>query len=150
MVLYKIKHDSITYDLVVVYRLPSASIFKSCDEIASFIENNVVNLKDELIMIGDFNIRMDKLEDPDTITFTAFLSGLGLQNHVSFATLQSQHTIDLLIARETLSCIAEIRKGFTLSDHAFINAVLMVEKCNETKSEVSFRKIKSYSRRIQM
>ena len=101
--MYKIKHDSITYDLVVVYRLPSASIIKLYDDIASFIENNVVNLKGELIMFGDFNIRMDKPEDLDTITFTDFLSGLGLQNHVGFTTHQSQHTTDLVITKETLS-----------------------------------------------
>ena len=73
MALYKIKHDSIMYDLVVVCRLTGASIIESCDEIASFIKNNVVNLKGELIMIGNFNFRMDKLEDPDTITFADFL-----------------------------------------------------------------------------
>ena len=84
MAVYKIKHDSITYDLVVVYRLPSASVIKSCDEIASFIKNTVVNLKGELIVIGNFNIRMDKLEDPDIFTFAHFLSGLGLQNHMAF------------------------------------------------------------------
>ena len=131
------------YDLVVVYRLPSSSIIKSCDEIASFIENNVVNLKGELITISDFNIRMDKPEDPDTIIFTDFLSGLGLQNHMGFATHQSQHTKDLVITKATLSCIADVRKGFTLSYHAFINAVLMMENCNKMKTKVSFRKIKS-------
>ena len=107
--------------------LPSASAIKSCGEIASFIENNTLLLKGELIMIGDFIIRMDNPEDSDTITLADFLSGLGLWNHVGFATHQSQHTIDLAITRETLSCIAEVRKGFTLSDHAFISAVLKVE-----------------------
>ena len=62
---------------------------------------------------------------------------------MGFATHQSQHTIDLVITREILSCIAEVRKGFTLSNHAFISAVLIVEKCNKTKTEVTFRKIKS-------
>ena len=93
-------------------------------------------------MIGSFNIRMDKLEDLDTITFADFLSGLGLQHHVGFTTHWFQHTIDLVITRQTSSCIAEVRKGFTLFNHAFINAVLMVEKSNKTKNEVSFRKIK--------
>ena len=143
MAVYKIKHDSITYDLVVLYRLPSASVIKSLDEIATFIKNNVVNLRGELIMIGNFNIRMDKLEDPDTITFVDFLSELGLQNYVGFANHQSQYTTDLLITRETSSCIADVRKGLTLLDHAFISAVLTVEKCNKTSNEVSFRKIKS-------
>ena len=78
MAVYKIKHDSIMYNLVVVHRLPSTSVIESCYENASFIKKNVVNLKDELSMIGDFNIRMDKPEGPDTITFTDFLSGLGL------------------------------------------------------------------------
>ena len=78
MAVYKIKHDSMMYDLVVVYRLPSASIIESCDEIPSFIKNNVVNLKGELITIGNFNIRMDKLDDLGTITFADCLSGLGL------------------------------------------------------------------------
>ena len=142
MVMYKIKHDSIMYDLVVVYRLPSASIIELCDKIASFIKNNVVNLKGELIMIGNFNIRIDKPGNPDTITFADFLK-LGLQNDLGFAIHQCQHTTDLVIIRETLSCIAEVRKGFTLLDHAFISAVLMVAKCNKTKTKVSSRKIKS-------
>ena len=88
MAVYKIKHDSITYYLMVVYRLPSASVIKLCDEITSFIVNNVV-VKGELIINGNFNIRKDKQEDMDTITFTDFLSGLGLQNHVGFTTHQS-------------------------------------------------------------
>ena len=90
-------------------------------------------------MIGHINIRMDKLEDLDAITFTHFLSELVLQDHVGFATYQSQHTIDLVITTET----TEVRSGFTLLDHASIIAVLMVEKCNKIKIEVSFRKIKS-------
>ena len=143
MAVYKMKHDSMMYDLVVVYRLPSASIIKSCDEIASFIENDVVNLKGELIMIGNFNIRMDKLEDPDTITYADFLSGLGLQNHVGFTTHQSQHAIDLVITRETSSCIAEVRKCFTFIGSCFHQCCADVEKCNKTKTKVSFRKIKS-------
>ena len=69
MAVYSIKHDNITYDLVVVFRVTSTSVIESCNDIASIIENNVVNLKGELIMIGNFNITMDKLEDPDTITF---------------------------------------------------------------------------------
>ena len=53
MAVYKIKHDSMKYDLVMVYRLQSASIIELCDEIVLFIENNVVNLKGEVIMIGE-------------------------------------------------------------------------------------------------
>ena len=66
-----------------------------------------------------------------------------MQNHVGLATHQSQYTIDLVITRETLSCIAEIRKGFTLLDNAFITVVLMVEKCNKTKTKECFMKKKS-------
>ena len=65
MTVYKITNDSITYDVMVVYRLPSARIIKSCDKIVSFIKHNVVNTKCELILIGNFIIIMDKLEDPD-------------------------------------------------------------------------------------
>ena len=96
-------------------------------------------------MIGNSNIRMDKLEDLDTITFADFLSRLGLQNHVGFTIHQFQHTIDLVITRETSSCIAEVRKGFISLDNAFINDVLMVEKCYKTKTKVSFRKIKPFT-----
>ena len=117
----------------MVYWLPNANISEPYDEIASFIMNNVLNLKGELIMIHDFSIRIDKPEDLDTITFVDFLSGLGFQNYVGFATHQSQHIIDLVITKETLSCTAEVRKGFTILDHAFIKAVLKVERCNKTQ-----------------
>ena len=69
---------------MVVHRLPSAIVIESCDEIASFIENNVVSLEGELIITSNFNIRMDKMEHPDTITLPDFLSGLGLQNPCGF------------------------------------------------------------------
>ena len=56
------------------------------------LENNIVSDREEVILIGDFNIRMDDPEDPDTITSNDFLDSPDLINLVNFGTHTSNYT----------------------------------------------------------
>ena len=77
--------------LVVVYCPPNTSVLQFCNELSDVLEE-MVNIRGEMIKIGDFNIHMDITDDPNTITFNDFLDSFNLHNHVNFPTHKSLHS----------------------------------------------------------
>ena len=92
-----VKVKSLVLSLYTVYRSPNTSIQTFCNEMSNVLENNIGSHRGETILIGDFNVHMDDLEDPDTIIFNDFLDSLNLINLVNFGTHTSNHTLDLVI-----------------------------------------------------
>ena len=58
------------------YCIPNTSVIQFCNEHTDLIENNVLEDHGHIIMLGDFNIHMDKPEHPDTVIFNDFLNHL--------------------------------------------------------------------------
>ncbi len=56
-------------------------------------------IKDEVIICGDFNIHVNKTEDPDSTKFMAVLSRFNLTQHVNEPTHRLGNIIDLMITR---------------------------------------------------
>ena len=52
-------------------------------------------MKSIIMIIGDFNIHMENIAKPNTITFSDFLDSFSLQNHVNFPTHIAKHHLDL-------------------------------------------------------
>ena len=94
-------------DLYIIYRYPQTSVIIFCEELANILEQNIVTDRGEFILVGDFNIHVDKLDEPDTVTFKDFLESFNLVNHVHFSTQKSHHTLDLVLSDRNSTWIKE-------------------------------------------
>ena len=63
----------IVCNIYIIYCIPNTSMIQFCIEISDLIKNNILEDYGHLIMLGDFNIHMDKPEHSDTATFNDFL-----------------------------------------------------------------------------
>ena len=113
--------------------------------LSEIIEENILNDRGELVLMGDFNVHMDSPEAPDTILFNDFLDSLNLKNLVDFPTHLSNHSIDLIITDKNSSLISHPRRGHMLSDHHFIHADLQIITQPPPLKYIKYRKLKSIS-----
>ena len=61
--------------------------------------------REELLLLGDFNICVDAVDDNDATKFSDLLESLGLVQHVEHATHVHGHTLDLIISRKSNTTI---------------------------------------------
>ena len=50
----------INFDVYVVYHYPGTSVISFCEELTDILENNITKNKGHLLLLGDFNIYLDK------------------------------------------------------------------------------------------
>ena len=131
-------------NIYIIYHIPNTSVIQFCNELSDLIENNILEDCGHIIMLGDFNIHIDKPEHPDTATFNDFLESFDLVNYTTFPTHISRHTLDLVIT-SSHRLIKSIEQGHFLSDHCFIDATLHVNRIVPLKKHVKFHKLKNIS-----
>ena len=71
--------------LACVYRPPGTPNKQFFDEFSDFLEEIALD-NSFLVVAGDFNIHMDKTQDPSTIKFTNILDEFNLNQHVNMKT----------------------------------------------------------------
>ena len=76
----------------------------------------------KLIFVGDFNIPMDDLSNPQTILFNWILTTFSLRQHVYGPTHLYGHTLDLVITRQMDDEYIFSTQTYsdTLSDHSYV------------------------------
>ncbi len=113
------------------------------DEFEDYLESVV--LSDEMLCIaGDFNIHMNKADDPDQQRLSDILRSFGLINHITFPTHKEGNTLDLVITRDNGEFnISFSRPGYFISDHCFVHTGISIPRPNLTVKSISFRKIKT-------
>ena len=119
-------------NIYTVYCIPNTSVIQFCSQLSDLLEHNISQDCGNLLIIGDFNIHMDDVNHPDTITFTDFLQSFGLVNTVGFQTHKSKHILYLLIT-DNLIIIKLTMPGYFFSDHQFIEATLHLKDLTPTK-----------------
>ena len=123
---FNIKDFASSINLYIIYKYPNSSVLSFCNEITELLEYNVANDRGHTILLGDFNIHLDDIHNPNTITFTDLLESLNLQNRVTFPTHIHNHALDLVIDDITSPIIHEVKKGHLLADHNFVLAYVEV------------------------
>ena len=83
---------------VVIYRLPDSITMQFSNELADFIEENIHNTGN-LLLIGDINTKIKVENDPGSMIFNEFLYSFNLANTVNFSTHHQDNTLDLSGAR---------------------------------------------------
>ena len=90
---------------VVIYHPPPSKKNKSTTNL--FLEEFTTHLErllahpGHLIIVDNFNLHIDVPSDPSTIKFNDIINSLGLAQHVTGATHQAGHTLDLVITPVT-------------------------------------------------
>ena len=113
--------------LCAVYCPPQLNVMEFLQDFTSYWENTITSTC-EHIFIGDFNIRVDKDGDPNTIIFKDCLESLNLTCKVDFPTHELGHTLDLVILDNASSLIPMVNQGCFISDHSLIYMELMVSR----------------------
>ena len=130
----------------MLYRPPNTSVIDFCTELTTLIERHITD-RGKAIWVGDLNIYVNDVTNLDTITFRDFLYSFNLKNMVSFLTHKFGHTIDLILQDLDANIVQDTMRGFTLSDHNFVDCILNVEKPTRPTKMASFRSLRVSTKR---
>ena len=139
-------YPNISLTILAIYHPPYSNINKSTngqfiDEFAEFLVDFLTEYSNVIIM-GDFNIRLDNTEDPDVTAFIDTMSALGLDQHVSFSTHKNGGILDHIYT-ETLSKykVLQCYESFQPSDHIAVECVISVSNENITTKDITYRRL---------
>ena len=127
--------------LHLVYRPPDSSVASFADELSGKLERDITK-PGQVTLLGNFNIKMSKPKDVDTIIFTDFLQSFGLENRVKCTTNHTENTIDLIITQENSSHVSNIVKNTLFSDHHLLCFNISSAKAVPIYKTITYRKIK--------
>lgn len=139
--------SSSNFRINIFYRPPYSDehkiTFAFIDEFSNCLESVVLS-KENLLIIGDFNIYIDVPSDPSTDRFMDLLDSFGLQQHVDKPTHTHGHTLDLVITRKVRTIVntPPMVESF-FSDHASTTCQIQIKKIAPKAKLVSFRKYTS-------
>jgi len=85
--------------IVVIYRQGSATIQPTFFEELSSVFDVVATFQEAVYVVGDFNVRFDRHDDPHTKHFMDLLSYYGFSVCPTTATHQAGGTIDAVVTR---------------------------------------------------
>ena len=129
-------------NLIVIYRPPDSDVLEFCNELANLLESKI-NSSGELILLGDFNITVNKPSDAEPATFLDVLNSFNLINRVDKSTHRLSNTLDLIIHDANSNIIPRIKIDRLFSDHNIVIFDISTP-CTATNSEVRlYRKFKN-------
>ena len=115
------------------------------EDLSNVIERNITS-GNELLILGDFNIKSYIINTPEAQTLRDFLDLFNLQNHVTFPTHNKGHTLDLVLMDINSTTLTKVTQGDFISDHCSVDCELAIQRnCRETQWQYS-RNIKKVDR----
>ena len=82
-----------------------------------------------LIIMGDFNIHVDDLENSHAEQFNDVCTAIGLEQVVNFGTHVQGHTVDMVLHESNSSLkIRKMQSAMYLSDHCFVEMEINIER----------------------
>ena len=107
------------------------------EEFSNLLERICI-IPNDILILGDFNIHLDILNNPLSLRFVEMLTSFNLIQHITEATHESGHTLDLVISRPN-DFVTNIIVGEYFSDHKTILFDLKSGKLQAKKKTVSSR-----------
>ena len=141
---FSIKLPSKTIHLGLIYRPPDGSVLQFCQELTTYLEQNINTIGDTLLM-GDLNIHTNDPENQDTIIFEDTMEILGLRNQVSFPTHRLQNKLDIIITTEDSDIISDTHQGSLFSEHYIVHYTLTTPSKLIMLKRISYSKTKDIS-----
>ena len=100
--------------------------------------------QEQLLISEDFNIHVDNAVDTDAKKLIDSLQLYGLQQHVTSPTYKHDHTLDLIITRQSDQLLENtLRISRYISDHATVLCSIRCDKPPLSVRTVSYRKLQS-------
>ena len=124
-----------------MYRPLDSNVTSFADELSDKLERDITK-PGQITLKGDFNIKMNKPKDADTIIFSDFLESFGLENRVKGTTKHTENTINLIITQENSSHVSNIVKNTLFSDHHLLLFNISSAKAVPIHKTITYRKIK--------
>ena len=130
-----------TLRVCIIYQPRRTTAF--LEEFSTYL-SSIVTSPGHLVVLGDFNIRVDDPADRYAHQFLSAMSALGIKQHLTKPTHRSGHTLDLLLTPTSnplgISCDS-LDCGFP--DHFAVFAEIDMKKPALPKKRITYRKIKS-------
>ena len=130
-----------------MYRPPSGgksgqpvSVFQK--EFQDYVDSHASSVG-KLLVVGDFNLHMDSTSSQEATQFRELLFSLNLQQHVTTATHDHGHTLDLVITRDGESLVEDVTiHPAVMSDHNPLSFCLKTKKPEKQRRTITYRKIR--------
>jgi hypothetical protein len=90
--------------IVVLYRPGSAAVQQRFfDELSAVLDRFAI-YQEPIFLVGDFNIRLDRVEDPHANQLRSLIDSYGLKLHATGPTHRRGGTLDAVITRDDAGC----------------------------------------------
>ena len=118
------------------------TFLKEVSKLIQLLMTNYTNL----VLLGDFNIHTQDMENPDSITYNDKMEALGLQQHIDTPTHKFGNTLDL-INMESLDRVKVIHSfiGNFISNHRVVGIELEIRKQLEKHQSTKHSNYKDFN-----
>ena len=135
--------NNVTLTLAVLYRPPTSCITAFMDEFSSWLEVHAA-ASGQLIIVGDFNIHVDDVDNIHAKRLKSLLDNFNLHQHVVGPTHVGGHTLDLVITPQDSQAVSETRvKDFMISDHYNVVSKVNIVRPKTEKTYITYRKVRN-------
>jgi hypothetical protein len=93
-----------------------------------FLLEGMSSTRRKLIILGDFNLRIDSSCNVAGQRLLALIESFGMVQRVSGATHKRGHTLDLIITRLGDNLVSNIVMGDLISDHNVVSCKLNIQR----------------------
>ena len=140
------KNTHITF--AVIYRVPYSQshpvplsdFFEEFEELLCEFHN----ISAPIILCGDFNLHINKPDDPDGQRFISTMDSYGYTQHVNFPTHMNGNTLDLIFTRDSDNIsVLNISEHDFISDHCFVHCNIALPSTALELKQFSYRKFKN-------
>jgi len=139
-----LRFNSVCARLVIVYRPPSQStkcsegIFLS--EFSDFLQPLALSAG-KLLIVGDFNIHIEKATNSSSTKLLSLLDSHGLTQHVKGLTHVDGHRLDLIISRDSDNLVLDCAISDLISDHFAVRAFIKAHRPSRPRKKVTYREL---------
>ena len=139
---WKVTSSNSFLNILGIYRSPDSTIPQFLDIFLELLVD-IVTCNTNLVVLSDFNIHVNKIDDPNAGIFLDTMTALGMKQHVTGPTHRSENCLDLIFTEEMSKTKAtECSHSMFVSDHSSIQCILNIPKESCTRKEITYRKLK--------
>ena len=134
--IWKLQTSNQTLHVCTIYRPPDTSEMLFIDDFMEFMVDVIAEYSN-LIVVGDFNIHINKEDNPNALIFMDTMVALGLKQHTKGSMHRSGNCLDLVFTEElsrlkVINCVV----GAFVSDHAAVDVILDIRKDDLARNKV--------------
>ena len=139
MATFWININNCVLNLVTVYRPPDTNILDFCHEFTYILKQHI-NQSGELVLMGDFNIAVNKPSNPEPSTFLDILNSFNLVNKLEEPTHWLSNILDLIIHNADSNIVPSTKVGRLFSDHHMVFFRVAYQSMAKTSRTQAYRK----------